>query len=60
MSENWTQRAGIALAEGLCDLGGIILAEGLRDWVSRAVPLFQLKPGICITTEEKNGKPQWV
>jgi ABC-type uncharacterized transport system permease subunit len=27
MSGNWTQRNGIALAEGLCDFGGINLAE---------------------------------
>jgi hypothetical protein len=48
----------IASPEGFCDLlGGIILAEGLHDWGRRAVPLFQLYPGICLTTEEKHGKP---
>jgi hypothetical protein len=31
---------GIALADGLCDLGGIILVEGLNDWVRQAVPLL--------------------
>jgi hypothetical protein len=32
---------GVSLADGLCDLalGGFILAEGLHDWVRRAVPL---------------------
>jgi hypothetical protein len=40
MSGSWTQRDGIALAEGLCDLGGIIWAEGLHD--GGAMPLFQL------------------
>jgi hypothetical protein len=40
MSGSWTQRDGIALAEGLSDFGGgIILAEGLHDWGMRAVPL---------------------
>jgi hypothetical protein len=38
MSGSWTQRDGMALAEGLW--GGIILAEGLHDWGMRAVPLF--------------------
>jgi hypothetical protein len=40
MSVTWTQRDVIALAEGLCDLGGIILAEGLHDWGRRAMRLF--------------------
>jgi hypothetical protein len=41
MSGSWTQRDGVALAEGLSDFGeGIILAEGLHDWGMRAVPLF--------------------
>jgi hypothetical protein len=31
---------GIALAEGLCDVGGIILAEGVRDWGWRGEPLL--------------------
>jgi hypothetical protein len=32
---------GIALADGLCELGGgITLAEGLRDWGWRAVSLL--------------------
>jgi hypothetical protein len=31
----------IALADGLCDLGGgITSAEGIRDWGRRAVPLL--------------------
>jgi hypothetical protein len=47
----------IAVPEGFCDLGGVILAEGLYDW-GRAMPPFQLYPGICLTTEEKHGKPQ--
>jgi hypothetical protein len=50
---------GVALAEGLCDLGGggITSAERLRDGeAGRAT--FQLCPGICLTTEEKHGKPQ--
>jgi hypothetical protein len=43
MSESWTQRDWIALAEGQSDFGGgggIILAEGLHDWGMRTVPLF--------------------
>jgi hypothetical protein len=42
MSGRWTQREGIALAEGLSDFGGggIILAVGLHDWGKRAVSLF--------------------
>jgi hypothetical protein len=42
MSGSWTQRDGIALAEGLSDFGGggIISAEGFHDWGMRAVPLF--------------------
>jgi hypothetical protein len=36
----------------------ITSAEGLHDWGRRAVPLFKLYPGICLTTEEKHGKPQ--
>jgi hypothetical protein len=31
MSGSWTQRDGITLTEGLCDLGGIILVEGLHE-----------------------------
>jgi hypothetical protein len=30
----------IAMPEGFCDLGGIILAEGLYDWGRWAVPPF--------------------
>jgi hypothetical protein len=41
MPRSWTQRDGIALAEGLSDFGGvIILAEGHNDCGMRAVPLF--------------------
>jgi hypothetical protein len=35
--------------------GGIMLAEGLHDWRTRAVPLFKLYLGICLTTEEEHG-----
>jgi hypothetical protein len=49
---------GVALSEGLCDWGwGIISAEGLRDGEAGRAP-FQLCPGIRLTTEEKQGKPQ--
>jgi hypothetical protein len=34
----------IAMPEGFCDLGGIILAEGLYDWGRWAVPLFSIIP----------------
>jgi hypothetical protein len=47
----------IALAEGLCDFGGITSAEGLRDGEAGHAP-FQLCPGIRLTTEEKHEKPQ--
>jgi hypothetical protein len=40
MSGSWTQRDGIALAEGLSDFVGNYLAEGLHDWGMRVVPLF--------------------
>jgi hypothetical protein len=30
----------------------IVLAEGLHDWGRRAVPLFQLYPGICVIAGE--------
>jgi len=39
-------RSGLALAEGLHD----------RVWAGRAP--IHLHPGICLTTEEKHGKPQ--
>jgi hypothetical protein len=32
---------GIALTEGICDLGEIIVAESLCDWGRRAVSLLQ-------------------
>jgi hypothetical protein len=54
MSGSWTHGDEIALAEGLCHLGGgNHFAQGLHDW--RAVPFFffQLNPGICLATEEK-------
>jgi hypothetical protein len=38
--------------------GEITSAEGLHDWGRWAVPLFELYPGICLTTEENHGKPQ--
>jgi hypothetical protein len=31
---------GIALAEGLCDMEGIIVAEDVRDWGLRGEPLL--------------------
>jgi hypothetical protein len=36
--------------------GEITSAEGLHDWGRRAVPLFLLYTGICLTTEDKHGK----
>jgi hypothetical protein len=39
---------GIALAEGLCEFGGLVLAEVPRDWLRLAVPLFQLYPGMSL------------
>jgi hypothetical protein len=38
---------------------GGALAEGLRDWGGGRAP-FELYPGMCPTTEEKDGKPQSV
>jgi hypothetical protein len=46
----------VALPEGFCNLGAVILAEGLCDWGRQVLPLFQLYPGICITTEKKAWK----
>jgi hypothetical protein len=40
MSASLTQRDGVASTKGLCDLGGIILAEGLHDWGRQVVPFF--------------------
>jgi hypothetical protein len=34
------RRVGIALADGFCELGKTMLAEGLHDWGRRAVPLL--------------------
>jgi hypothetical protein len=34
----------MVLAEGLCDLEGIILAEGLQDLGRKIVPLFLIMP----------------
>jgi hypothetical protein len=48
---------GVALAEDLCDLGGITSAEGLRDGEVGRAP-FQPCRGIRLTTEEKHGRPQ--
>jgi hypothetical protein len=36
--------------------GDITSAEGLHDWGRWVVPLFELYPGICLTTAEKHGK----
>jgi hypothetical protein len=52
------RNVGVVLAEGLCDLGGITSAEGLRDGEAGRAPFFSLCPGIRLTTEEKHGKPQ--
>jgi hypothetical protein len=46
----------VVLAEGLCDLGGITSAEGLRDGEAGRT-LCSLCPGIRLTTVEKHGKP---
>jgi hypothetical protein len=35
-----TRNVGIALADGLCDLGEITLADGLHEWGRQAVPLL--------------------
>jgi hypothetical protein len=49
---------GIALAEGLCDMGErIILAENLHDWGDETCPFLKLGPGIFLITEEKCGQP---
>jgi hypothetical protein len=60
ISGNRTQRDVIALPEVLFDLTGrgIALAEARHDWGRLAVLFFQLYPGICLSTEEKHGKPQ--
>jgi hypothetical protein len=47
----------IVFPEDFYDLGNHF-AEDLYDWGRRVVPLSKLYPGICITTEEKHGKPQ--
>jgi hypothetical protein len=50
---------GITLTEGLCTLAGdMILAEGLHNRRRQAASLFSVFSGICLTTEEKHGKPQ--
>jgi hypothetical protein len=54
---SWESSPEVALAEGLCKLGGITSAEGLHDGEAGHAP-FQLSPGIRLTTEEKHGKPQ--
>jgi hypothetical protein len=51
-------RSGLALAEGLCEIWGITLAEGLHEPVLVGCAPFHLYPDICLTTEEKHGKPQ--
>jgi hypothetical protein len=48
----------IILPEGFCDLRGIILVEGLYDWGEAGHAPLSIIPGICLTTEEKHGKPQ--
>jgi hypothetical protein len=40
MPRSLTLTDGIALAEGLCDLGEIVLAEDLLDWGGGLCPLF--------------------
>jgi hypothetical protein len=52
------RRVGIALAEGLYDLGGHHSAQGFHDWGSAGLVSFQLYPGICLITEEKQEKSQ--
>jgi hypothetical protein len=52
--------AGIALVYGLCDLerSGDHFGWG-SSWLGKAGrATFELYPGICLTTEEKHGKPQ--
>jgi hypothetical protein len=47
---------GVALADGLCDLGGrgsLRLKASMIGETGRAP--FQLCPGICLTTAEKHG-----
>jgi hypothetical protein len=49
----------VALAEGLCDLGkgeSLFLKASVIGEAGRAP--FELYPDICLTTEEKHGKPQ--
>jgi hypothetical protein len=42
-------------------MGGITSGEGFHDWVWAGRAPFYLYSGICLTTEEKHGKPQcWV
>jgi hypothetical protein len=49
---------GIALAEGLHDLGGISFTEGFHDWELASRAPYKFYPGICRITEEKHGDPQ--
>jgi hypothetical protein len=57
ISGNWTQRDGIALDEGLCDLGGII-STGLRDWGEEGRALFSVIPWHVPCNRKKHGKHQ--
>jgi hypothetical protein len=48
----------VPLAENLCDLGWAITSfEDLCDREVGRAP-FELYLGVCLTTEEKHGKPQ--
>jgi hypothetical protein len=56
---------GTSTRQAMCPLRKERLLDGclgvepdLHDWGRRAVPVFQLYPGICLTTEEKHGTPQ--
>jgi hypothetical protein len=53
---------GVALAEGICDLGGRRESFRLKaSMIGEAVRApFEFYPGICLTSEEKHGKPQSV
>jgi hypothetical protein len=52
-----TRSVLIALADRLCNLGGIILAEASMIWVAELGP-FKLYFGVCLPIDEKHGKTQ--
>jgi hypothetical protein len=52
---SWKQKEWDGLADGLCELGGGHLAEGLHDWVGRVMWLLSF-PWHLPKTEEKHGK----